>query len=45
LSTGDAYTRFFGVPTVKNPKDSNLVSEKAMQWVLLYLSIGHDTCY
>jgi hypothetical protein len=31
-----------GVPTGKNPEDSNLASVEAMQWVLLYLSIGHD---
>jgi hypothetical protein len=36
---------FLGVPTGKNPKDSNLVSVEAMQWVLLYLSICHDKCY
>jgi hypothetical protein len=29
------------VPTGKNPEDSNPVSVEAMQWVLLYLSIGH----
>jgi hypothetical protein len=34
-----------GVPTRKNPEDSNLVGVEAMQWVLLYLSTGHDTCY
>jgi hypothetical protein len=34
-----------GVPTVKNPADSTLESVEAMQWVLLYLSIGHDRCY
>jgi hypothetical protein len=42
LSTGAAYTRVLGVPTGKNPEDSNLVSVEAMQWGLLYLSIGHD---
>jgi hypothetical protein len=31
-----------GVSTGKNPEDSNLASVEAMQWVLLYLSIGHD---
>jgi hypothetical protein len=34
-----------GVPTGKNPEDSNLASVEAMQWVLLYLSIAHDMCY
>jgi hypothetical protein len=29
----------------KNPEDSNLPSVEAMQWVLLCLSVGHDTCY
>jgi hypothetical protein len=33
---------FLGVPTGKDPEDSNLASVEAMQWVLLYLSIGHD---
>jgi hypothetical protein len=33
---------FLAVPTGKNPEDSNLASVEAMQWVLLYLSIGHD---
>jgi hypothetical protein len=42
LSTGAAYTRALGVPTGKNPEDSNVASVEAMQWVLLYLSIGHD---
>jgi hypothetical protein len=42
LSTGAAYTR---VSTGKNPDDSNLQSVEAMQWVLLYISIGHDRCY
>jgi hypothetical protein len=43
LSTGAAYTRIFiGIPTGKNPEDSNLLSVEAMQWVLLYLAIGHD---
>jgi hypothetical protein len=31
-----------GVPTGKTPDDSNLAGVEAMQWVLLYLSIGHD---
>jgi hypothetical protein len=30
-----------GVSTGKNPEGSNLESVEAMQWVLLYLSIGH----
>jgi hypothetical protein len=34
-----------GVPTSKNPEVPNLVSVEAMQWVLLYLYIGHDKCY
>jgi hypothetical protein len=42
LSTGAAYTRSLGVPTGKNPGDSNLASVEAMQWVLLFLSIGRD---
>jgi hypothetical protein len=36
---------FLGVPTGKNPEDSNLASVEAMQWVLLDLSIDHDRCY
>jgi hypothetical protein len=36
---------YLGVPKGKNPEDSNLASVEAMQWVLLYLSIGNDTCY
>jgi hypothetical protein len=36
---------FLGGPTGKNPEDSNLPILEAMQWVLLYLSIGHDGCY
>jgi hypothetical protein len=39
LLTGFAYTRDLGVPTGKNPDDSNLASVEAMQWVLLYLSV------
>jgi hypothetical protein len=39
------YEGFSGVPTGKNPEDLNLASVEAMQWVLLYLSIGHDKCY
>jgi hypothetical protein len=30
---------FLGVPTGKNPEDSNLWSVEEMQWVPLYLSI------
>jgi hypothetical protein len=45
LSTGDAYTGVLRVPTGKNPEDSKLEwSVEAMQWVLLYLSIGDDKC-
>jgi hypothetical protein len=29
-------------PTGKNSEDSNLASVEAMQWALLYLSIGYD---
>jgi hypothetical protein len=36
---------FLGVPTGKNPEDSNPESVEAMQWVLVYLSIGHGRCY
>jgi hypothetical protein len=36
---------FLGVPTRKNPEDSNLASVEAMKWVLLYLSIGHNRCH
>jgi hypothetical protein len=28
-----------------NPEDSDLATVKAMQWVLLYLSVGRDRCY
>jgi hypothetical protein len=35
---------FVGVPTGESPEDSSQVSVEAMQWVLLYLSIGHDIC-
>jgi hypothetical protein len=31
-----------GVPTGKNPEDSSQASVEVMQWVLLYLSFGHD---
>jgi hypothetical protein len=34
-----------GVPTGKNPEDSNLASVEAMRLLLLYLSIAHDKCY
>jgi hypothetical protein len=34
-----------GVPTGKHPEDSSQVSVEATQWVLLYLSTGHDRCY
>jgi hypothetical protein len=44
MSTGAAYTRGLGVPTDKDPKDSSLVTVGAMQWVLLYIFIGHDRC-
>jgi hypothetical protein len=33
---------FLGVPAGTNPEDSNLMSLETMQWVLFYLSIGHD---
>jgi hypothetical protein len=42
LSTGAIYIRVLDVPTGKNSEDSNLTSVEVMQWVLLYLSIGHD---
>jgi hypothetical protein len=32
-----------GGPTSKSPEDLNLASVEAMQWVLLYPSIGHDS--
>jgi hypothetical protein len=32
-------------PTGKNPEDSNLASVEAIQWVVLYLSVGHDRRY
>jgi hypothetical protein len=35
----------FGVPTDKNPEDSNVASVEATQRVLLYLSVGHDMCH
>jgi hypothetical protein len=41
LSTGSAYMMVF-----RCPENSNLAcSVKDMQWVLLYLSTGHDRCY
>jgi hypothetical protein len=42
LSTGAAYRRDLGVPTGRNPEDSSQASVEATQWVLLYLSLGHD---
>jgi hypothetical protein len=36
---------YLDVPTGRNPDDSNLARVEAMQWVLLYLSIGKDRCY
>jgi hypothetical protein len=45
LSRGAACTGFLDVLTRKNPEDSNLASIEAMQWALLYLSIGHDRYY
>jgi hypothetical protein len=33
---------FYVSSTGINPEDSNLASVEVMQWVLLYLSIGHD---
>jgi hypothetical protein len=35
----------FGVPIGKNRDNSNLARVEVMQWVLVYLSIGHDRCY
>jgi hypothetical protein len=37
--------KVFRCPQGKSSEDSNLVSVEAMQWVLLYLSNGHDRCY
>jgi hypothetical protein len=34
-----------GEPKGKNPEDSNLAIVEAMQWVFVYLSIGHKECY
>jgi hypothetical protein len=34
-----------GVPTGNYPEDSSQASVEAMQWVLIYQSIGHDRCY
>jgi hypothetical protein len=39
------YKGFLGVSSGTGPEDSNLVSVEAMQWVLRYLSGGHDRCY
>jgi hypothetical protein len=36
---------FSDITTGKNSDDSNLAKVEAMQWVLLYLSNGHDRCY
>jgi hypothetical protein len=36
---------FLGVCTCKSAEDSYLASEEVMQWILLYLSIGHDRRY
>jgi hypothetical protein len=35
----------FHSPTGINPEDSNQARVEAMQWVFLYLSIGHNSCY
>jgi hypothetical protein len=45
LSTGAAYTRVLGLLTGKIPEHSYLASVEAMQWVVLYISIGHDRRY
>jgi hypothetical protein len=45
LSTGAAHTSVSGVPTGKNPEDSNLARVEAMQWVRLYLSMRYDGCH
>jgi hypothetical protein len=45
LSTGAAYTEDFRFPKGKNQEDSILASVEAMQWVLLYHSIGRDRYY
>jgi hypothetical protein len=31
--------------TGKNTEDSNLANVEAVQWVLLYVSVGHDRSY
>jgi hypothetical protein len=36
---------FLGFSTSKNAENSNLARVEAMQWILLYLSIGHDGRY
>jgi hypothetical protein len=42
----ELHTRgYLGVPTGKNLGDSSPASVEAMQWALVYLSIGHVTCY
>jgi hypothetical protein len=45
LTTGTACTRDLGVLASKNPEDSNVARVEAMELVLLYVSIGHDSCY
>jgi hypothetical protein len=43
---GNCIHKGLGVPTGKYPEDSNLAwSVEAMQWVLLYLSTGHEGHY
>jgi hypothetical protein len=37
--------RVFLAPTGKNPENSNVAIVEAMLWVLIYLSVGHGTCY
>jgi hypothetical protein len=32
---------FLGIPTGRNPEDSNLASVEVMQWVLLHISISY----
>jgi hypothetical protein len=45
MSIRAAYITVFRCPHRKNPEGSNLASMEALQWVLLYLSIGHYRCY
>jgi hypothetical protein len=40
LSSEAACHKVLGAPTGKSPKDSNLASLEAVQWVLLYLSVS-----